>query len=133
MNRVAEKNGVLYVNDSKATNADSAAKALDTYDSIYWIVGGMAKAGGIASLTAFFPKIKKTYVIGQDAAIFAETLQAERVPYVMSETLNNAIIQARADAESAGGGVVLLSPAAASFDQFTSFEHRGDVFVAAVA
>lgn len=131
MNVVANKNGVLFVNDSKATNADSAAKALDTYDNIYWIVGGMAKAGGIASLTDFFPKVKKAYVIGQDAAIFVETLQAEGVEHVMCNTLDVATKHAIKDATHKGD-VVLLSPAAASFDQFASFEKRGDLFVETV-
>jgi len=133
MNRVLERDGVLYINDSKATNADSAAKALDTYDNIYWIVGGIAKAGGIESLTDYFPKVKKAYVIGQDASIFAETLQAEGVmPFEIHGALDGATRAALEDAMDAGGGVVLLSPAAASFDQFASFEKRGDLFVETV-
>ncbi len=132
MNVVGSKNGVLFVNDSKATNADSAAKALDTYDNIYWIVGGMAKAGGIASLTEYFSKVKKAYVIGQDAQIFSDTLQAEDVEYELCNTLDIATKHAMRDATQQGD-VVLLSPAAASFDQFPSFEHRGDAFVSALS
>ena len=132
MNRVLERDGVLYINDSKATNADSAAKALDTYDTIYWIVGGIAKAGGIAPLVEYFPKVRKAYVIGQDADIFAETLQAQGVAHEICDVLDVATQYAMRDATQQGD-VVLLSPAAASFDQFPSFEHRGDAFVDAIA
>lgn len=124
---------VRFVNDSKATNADAAARALDTFDQIYWIAGGIAKDGGIDSLRPYFARIRKAYLIGQDAERFASTL-AGVVDTVMSGTLDNATRQAAADAAASGDGepVVLLSPACASFDQFADFEVRGNAFREAV-
>jgi UDP-N-acetylmuramoylalanine--D-glutamate ligase len=127
--RVLEKDGVLFVNDSKATNADAAARALGCYEKIRWIAGGRAKEGGIESLRPYFARIAKAYLIGEAADAFAETLDA--VPHAMCGTLDTAIAQAWNDAKEAGGGVVLLAPACASWDQFKSFEHRGDAFRAA--
>lgn len=123
---------VSIVNDSKATNADAAGRALASFERIYWIAGGKPKTGGIASLAPFFPRIAKAYLIGQAAADFAETL-GEDVPHVVSETLESAvpaaIEDARAGSEATGlDTVVLLSPACASFDQFKNFEARGDHF-----
>jgi len=117
--------GVRYVNDSKATNADAAAKALVCYDMIYWIAGGIAKEGGIAPLAPFFPRIRHAFLIGEAAPDFAATL-AGQVPYTMSGDLATAVHQARDAARS--GSTVLLSPACASFDQFTDFEARGNAF-----
>ena len=117
--------GVRYINDSKATNADAAAKALACYDNIYWIAGGVAKEGGIASLGDFFPRIRHAYLIGEAAPAFAETL-AGRVPFTLSGDLAHAVHAAH-DA-AAADTTVLLSPACASFDQFTDFEARGDAF-----
>lgn len=107
--------------------------ALDTFDQIYWIAGGIAKDGGIDSLRPYFARIRKAYLIGQDAERFASTL-AGVVDTVMSGTLDNATRQAAADAAASGDGepVVLLSPACASFDQFADFEVRGNAFREAV-
>jgi len=119
---------VRFVNDSKATNADAAARALACFPDIYWIAGGIAKEGGIESLKPFFPRIRKAYLIGDAAKDFARTLTG--VPSEISGTLENAVASAFSDAQrsSASAPVVLLSPACASFDQFRDFEHRGDVF-----
>jgi UDP-N-acetylmuramoylalanine--D-glutamate ligase len=134
MEQVLRTGRVLFVNDSKATNADAAAKALASFDRIYWIAGGLAKEGGIAPLARFFPKIAKTYLIGEAAPQFAATL-GDKVPFVISQTLDAAVRHAAADAarDPALEPVVLLSPACASFDQFQNFEKRGDAFRAAVA
>jgi len=125
---IAERNGVLFINDSKATNADAVAKALACYENIFWILGGQAKEGGITALTGYFPRIARAYLIGEAASEFAATL-GDQVPYTQCGTLDKAVASATRDALAAGSGaVVLLSPACASWDQFTSFEHRGDVF-----
>ncbi|KZD07004.1 UDP-N-acetylmuramoyl-L-alanine--D-glutamate ligase [Oceanibaculum pacificum] len=128
--RVAVIDGVAFVNDSKATNAEATARALACYERIHWIAGGRAKDGGIASLEGFFPRIRKAYLIGESAEAFAATLDG-RVAHRQCGTLDVAVAAAAADARGTGG-VVLLSPAAASFDQFQSFEHRGDAFRALV-
>ena len=127
--RVAVLGDVTFVNDSKATNADAAARALDSYDTIYWIAGGRPKEGGIESLARWFGRIRRAYLIGEASAAFARTL-AGRVEHVECGTLDRALASAAADAkaERAPGAVVLLSPASASFDQFSSFEARGDAF-----
>jgi UDP-N-acetylmuramoylalanine--D-glutamate ligase len=126
---VATIDGVAYVNDSKATNADAAAKALACYDTVYWIAGGLAKEGGIASLAPLFPRIRHAFLIGKAADEFAATL-AGRVPFSRCGELAPAVSAAREAArrESRKGAVVLLSPACASFDRFANFEERGDVF-----
>ena len=121
--------GVTFVNDSKATNADAAEKALLAFENIHWIVGGQAKAGGINSLKPLFDRLRKSYLIGAAAPDFAETLAGK--PFVIAQTLDAAFAAARA--EAAPGDVVLLSPACASFDQFASFEARGDAFAALFA
>jgi UDP-N-acetylmuramoylalanine--D-glutamate ligase len=134
MQPVGRRGNVVFVNDSKATNADAAAPALSSYDRIYWIAGGLPKAGGITSLTGFFPRIAKAYLIGEAAAEFAATL-GETVPYEISGTLERAVAHAAADAERDESGplAVMLSPACASFDQYKNFEVRGDAFVSHVA
>ena len=121
---------VLFVNDSKATNADAAAKALSAYDGIFWIAGGLAKEGGIESLAPFFPRMRKAYLIGKAAQSFSRTLASAGVAHVAAGTLEAAVMAAATDAAAAAGteSVVLLSPACASFDQFTDFEHRGNAF-----
>jgi UDP-N-acetylmuramoylalanine--D-glutamate ligase len=130
LEEVGRKGRVLFVNDSKATNADSADKALSSFaGDIFWILGGKAKEGGIASLKRFFPKIAKAYLIGEASDAFAAVLEGQ-VPYVRCGTLDAATAQAAADAEAlpAAEPVVLLSPASASFDQYRNFEVRGDHF-----
>ena len=123
-----------FVNDSKATNADATAKALASFDTIYWIAGGIAKTGGIDSLTGYFPKLIKSYLIGEAADAFARTL-GPGAAIEKCGTLDNAVAAAAHDAANDGidGAVVLLSPACASFDQYPNFEVRGDAFVKAVA
>jgi UDP-N-acetylmuramoylalanine--D-glutamate ligase len=120
---------VRFVNDSKATNADAAAKALGCYDRIYWIAGGKPKAGGIASLAPYFERIVHAYLIGVAADEFATVLDG-RVAVTKSGDLATAVADAARDAaqDDSGRAVVLLSPACASFDQFTSFEARGEMF-----
>lgn len=134
MQEIGKLDGVAFINDSKATNADAAAKALASFDEIYWIAGGIAKAGGITPLKSFFPKIRRAYLIGQAADEFAETL-GQGTPFVKSGTLDKAVAEAAGDAVKEGkqGAVVLLSPACASFDHYRNFEVRGDAFVTAVA
>jgi UDP-N-acetylmuramoylalanine--D-glutamate ligase len=129
MEQVGRKDRVLFVNDSKATNADSAAQALACFSDIFWIAGGKAKTGGIASLTRFFPRMRKAYLIGEAATDFAAELEG-RTPHVIAGTLERAVELAAADAEAADVAepVVLLSPACASFDQYRNFEVRGDKF-----
>jgi UDP-N-acetylmuramoylalanine--D-glutamate ligase len=118
-----------FINDSKATNADATARALAVYPDIFWIAGGKPKDGGIESLSEFFPRVRKAYLIGEAAPQFARTLDG-KAPYDMSGTLDVAVASAAADAaaSSAPSPVVLLSPACASYDQFKDFEQRGDVF-----
>jgi UDP-N-acetylmuramoylalanine--D-glutamate ligase len=133
MQQVATLDSIAFVNDSKATNADAAEKALSSFDTIYWIAGGIAKSGGIAPLKQYFPKIAKSYLIGQASDDFAATLGQR--PFEKCGTLENAVAAAARDAAMDGrkGAVVLLSPACASFDQYPNFEVRGDAFVKAVA
>jgi UDP-N-acetylmuramoylalanine--D-glutamate ligase len=134
--RMPKENGreLVFVNDSKATNADSAARALDSFTSIFWIAGGRAKEGGIASLSPYFSRIVKAYLIGEAAEDFAQTLKLDSVPYVLSGTLEEAISQATEDARCSEyeSPVILLSPACASYDQFPNFMARGDAFRCAV-
>jgi UDP-N-acetylmuramoylalanine--D-glutamate ligase len=129
MQEVGRKGNVLFVNDSKATNADSAAKALASFHDIFWIAGGKPKTGGITSLAEFFPRIRKAYLIGEAAKEFAQTLDG-KVPYEISNVLSGAIDAAARDAGGSGlkEPVVLLSPACASFDQYPNFEVRGKAF-----
>lgn len=119
--------GVRFINDSKATNAEAAARALACFDRIHWVAGGKAKDGGIESLAPFFPRIRHAYLIGDAMDSFAVTLRGT-VAHTASVTLESAMRQAFAAAKAEGGGVVLLSPACASFDQFRDFEHRGNEF-----
>ncbi len=126
--------GVRYINNSKATNADATEKALACYDAIYWIVGGLAKAGGIASLTPYFGRVRHAYLIGAATEEFAATL-GDAVPFTRVGELAAALAAAHADAQrdNVKGAVVLLSPACASYDQFPNFEVRGDRFRELVA
>jgi UDP-N-acetylmuramoylalanine--D-glutamate ligase len=130
--RVGSLRGVVFVNDSKATNADSAARALASYDRVVWIAGGIAKEGGIESLAPFFPRIARAILIGRDAPAFAATLAAHGVAHEVAGTLDAAVPAAAAAAFAGAAPVVLLSPACASFDQFSGFDARGDRFRALV-
>jgi len=125
---------VRFINDSKATNADAAERALVCFEDIYWIIGGRAKAGGIISLEPHFSRVRKAYLIGEAAEEFEATVKG-KVEYQSCGTLAAAVAAAAADASlsKAATPVVLLSPACASFDQFQSFEQRGDAFRSAVA
>jgi UDP-N-acetylmuramoylalanine--D-glutamate ligase len=129
MEELGRRGAVLYVNDSKATNADSAAQALACFSDIFWIAGGKPKTGGIESLRSFFPRIRKAYLIGEVAEEFAATL-SPGVPHEIDGTLDKALAAATRDAEASTvpEPVVLLSPACASFDQYRNFEVRGDAF-----
>jgi UDP-N-acetylmuramoylalanine--D-glutamate ligase len=129
MEEIGRRGAVLFVNDSKATNADSAAQALACFSDIFWIAGGRPKTGGIESLRSFFPRIRKAYLIGEAADQFAATL-ADSAPHEITATLDKALAAAARDvaASSATEPVVLLSPACASFDQYRNFEIRGDAF-----
>lgn len=126
---VRKINGINFINDSKGTNADATAKALATYDKIYWIAGGKAKEDGIDSLIPYFSKIVHTFLIGEAQDRFAAVLEG-KVPYTKSGTLERAIKESCRQAKADGllDPVILLSPACASFDQFQDFEHRGRVF-----
>ncbi|WP_234855139.1 UDP-N-acetylmuramoyl-L-alanine--D-glutamate ligase [Paracoccus everestensis] len=121
---VAEIGGVRYVNDSKATNVDAAAKALQAFDRIRWIAGGLGKEGGIAALAPHLGRVTKAYLIGHSARDFA--LEIGQTPYEIVETMEAAV--ARAVSEAQPGETVLLAPAAASFDQYPNFEKRGEHF-----
>ncbi|MBK5927068.1 UDP-N-acetylmuramoyl-L-alanine--D-glutamate ligase [Rhodobaculum claviforme] len=126
---IAEKRGVRFVDDSKATNADSAWHALGAFARIRWIAGGRAKAGGIAALAPQFGHVVKAYLIGESADAFAA--QLGETPHALCGTMAAAVARAAAEAEP--GDVVLLAPAAASFDQYPDFEARGRDFAACVA
>ena len=129
MEEVGRLGRAIFVNDSKATNADSTEKALLSFDRVLWILGGKAKEGGIEPLRPYFPKVERAYLIGEAADAFAATL-GDAVPFVRSGTLDKAVAEAAADAarSDAEEPVVLLSPACASYDQFKNFEERGNRF-----
>ena len=129
MEQVGRLGQTLFVNDSKATNADAAEKALLSFSDIFWIVGGKAKEGGIEPLRPLFSKIAKAYLIGASSEAFAKTLEGS-VAFERSGALEVAIGAAARDAaaSTAKEPVVLLSPACASYDQFANFEARGDRF-----
>jgi len=134
MEEVGRLGRVLFINDSKATNADAAGKALASFGNIYWIAGGLAKAGGLAGLEDYFPKIRKAYLIGDAASSFSGHLQgsvAHQISFTLERALGDAARDARASADAEP--VVLLSPACASYDQFPSFTARGDAFRTLVA
>ncbi len=129
MEMVTTIDGVRFVNDSKATNAEAAAQALAVYDNILWIAGGIQKQGGIKELREFFPKIAHAFLIGESMQSFADVLETS-VAVTMSSTLDQALKDAVQQARqlSLPSPTILLSPACASFDQFASFEARGDAF-----
>jgi UDP-N-acetylmuramoylalanine--D-glutamate ligase len=134
MEQVGRLGRVLFVNDSKATNADAAEKALLSYQDVFWIAGGRAKEGGIEPLRALFPRIAKAYLIGAASEEFARTLDGG-APFERCGTLDAALAAAARDASASAAPepVVLLAPACASYDQFANFEQRGDAFRALVA
>jgi UDP-N-acetylmuramoylalanine--D-glutamate ligase len=134
MEPVGRIDNVSFVNDSKATNAEAAAKALASYDNVYWIAGGTPKAGGIEGLDALHGHIRHAYLIGKAAQEFAVTLR-NKVAAEIAGTLDRAVEGAFADArrDGAADAVVLLSPACASYDQFRDYEQRGDRFRELVA
>ncbi|AQU86707.1 UDP-N-acetylmuramoyl-L-alanine--D-glutamate ligase [Komagataeibacter nataicola] len=124
--------GIRFINDSKATNADATARALACHERMIWIAGGTAKAGGIEPLAPLFGPVALALLIGHDAPVLARTLAQHKVPYRIVETLERAVPEALEAARSLGVDVVMLSPACASFDQFASFEARGARFAALV-
>ena len=127
--RVAAVGDVTYVNDSKATNADAAARALSSYRDIYWIIGGQAKEGGVAPLAPYFDRVRHAFLIGEAADLFASQLEG-KLAYTRSGDLQAAVSAAHelSQSDAKGPAVVLLSPACASWDQWKSYEHRGDAF-----
>ena len=130
-------NGVSYINDSKATNVEAVANALACMKNIYWILGGQPKTGGLSGLENYMDRIKHAFLIGEASEEFAKFLTVSDIPYTLCETLENAVPAAHKLAQDnrgqpGGAPTVLLSPACASWDQFKSFEHRGDVFTALV-
>jgi UDP-N-acetylmuramoylalanine--D-glutamate ligase len=130
MERVAEKDGVLFVNDSKATNATATAPALAAYPLIHWILGGLPKTDNLDDCAPHFDHVLSAYTIGEAGPMFARILKDAGKPVMESGTLEQAVRDAAAAAKP--GEVVMLSPACASFDQFKDYEARGDVFRAAV-
>lgn len=136
MEEIGRIGRIVFINDSKATNADSTEKALTSFRDIFWILGGKAKEGGIESLRRYFPNIAKAYLIGAASDLFAATFEdAGGVAYERSGALDVAVAHATRDARAHGGEgeiAVLLSPACASFDQFPNFEVRGEAFRALV-
>lgn len=132
MENVGTLNKVIFVNDSKATNAEAAEKALTSFDDIFWIAGGREKAGGIKWLSPHFDRVREVFLIGEATKSFAKELEG-KVQYTVCKDLAEATTAAaKAANKMHSEAVVLLSPAAASFDQFASFEARGDAFRASV-
>lgn len=129
MEQVGQKGSVLFINDSKATNADSTERALESFHDIFWIAGGRSKEGGIESLVPHFSRVRKAYLIGEAAQDFAGTISG-KIPFEVVKTLDRAVEMAAKDAEAARllEANVLLSPACASYDQYPNFEVRGDEF-----
>jgi UDP-N-acetylmuramoylalanine--D-glutamate ligase len=130
-------NGIAYINDSKATNADSAARAVSCYGNIYLIAGGQAKEGGLSALEPYHEKIRHIFLIGEAMDEFAKWCDNTAIPYTRSISLDVAVLEAHRTAQAnrgqpGGAGTVLLSPGCASWDQFNSFEHRGDVYTTLV-
>jgi UDP-N-acetylmuramoylalanine--D-glutamate ligase len=129
LEHVATLDGVQFVNDSKATNPDAAARALASFDRIYWIAGGRPKDGGLEALLPWLDRVRHAFLIGEAAAGFGRAL-AGRVQCTQSGDLATAVRQAASAAwvDRTAGAVVLLAPACASFDQFRDFEQRGETF-----
>jgi len=131
MERVGEIDGVLYVNDSKATNATSTAPALAAYPKVHWILGGRRKTDDLDACAPHYGHVVAAYTIGESADFYRELLLRSGIYTIDTGTLEAAVRQAAAVARP--GETVLLSPACASYDQFRDFEARGDAFKAAVA
>jgi UDP-N-acetylmuramoylalanine--D-glutamate ligase len=129
MERVAERNGVFFVNDSKATNPTATAPALAAFEKIHWICGGQAKTDNLDECAPYFEHVIKAYTIGEAGEMFASLL-SPHVAVAECVTLEEAVRTAASEADP--GDTVLLSPACASFDQFRDFEARGEAFRAAV-
>ena len=129
MQPVGEMGGIRFINDSKATNGEAAARALDSFTNIYWCAGGLAKEDGITACLPYLDNVRRAYFYGRSGADFAKAAQ-NQLPCSVHHTLDDAVGKALADASEASGtqNIILLSPAAASFDQFTSFEARGRHF-----
>jgi UDP-N-acetylmuramoylalanine--D-glutamate ligase len=127
---VSTIDGIMYINDSKATNMASTKEALNNFNDIYWILGGRLKGESLSVLSDFFPKVRKAFLIGEAIQTFSQVLQSADVPFQESGDLEQAVIDARKAALASGISkpTVLLSPACASFDQFDNFEKRGEVF-----
>ncbi|MEH3107418.1 MAG: UDP-N-acetylmuramoyl-L-alanine--D-glutamate ligase [Sphingomonas fennica] len=130
MERVGERHGILFVNDSKATNAASVAPALAAFEGVHWILGGIAKTPDLEACLPFLPHVRAAYTIGQSGDMLADILDPA-LPVIRAGTLDAAVEAAAAAARP--GEVVMLSPACASFDQYRDFEHRGQAFRDAVA
>ena len=126
MERIVDRDGVLFVNDSKATNAEAAAPALAAYPRVRWIVGGRAKGETLGDTARHLDHVVAAYTIGEAGPMFARLLRAAGATVIECETLENAVKCAAEDSQA--GETVLLSPASASFDQFSDFEARGDHF-----
>ena len=133
MEQIGSVHGIPVINDSKATNAEAAARAIACFETVYWIAGGRPKEGGIDAVAPHFPRIAHAFLIGEAEDAFAATLQG-RLPVTRCGTLDRAVAAALDAACDNGrkGAVVLFSPACASFDQFNDFEQRGDRFRALV-
>ncbi|HBM90342.1 MAG TPA: UDP-N-acetylmuramoyl-L-alanine--D-glutamate ligase, partial [Rhodospirillaceae bacterium] len=131
---VCEIDGVRFINDSKATNANATSKALVCYDTIYWIIGGRPKSGGLNGLEEHTPRLAHVFIIGEAEDDFAAWCTAQDIPFTRCKTLDVATQKAALMAleEKKKDAVVLLSPACASFDQFPCFEERGETFMRCV-
>lgn len=130
-------NGAAYINDSKATNIEAALKAIACYNNIYLIAGGQPKSGGLSGIETLADHIRHVFLIGEAAEDFAKYLKKVGIDHTISHSLDVAVLEAHKRVQShrgapGGAGTLLLSPACASWDQFRSFEHRGDVFAALV-
>jgi UDP-N-acetylmuramoylalanine--D-glutamate ligase len=126
MELVAQQQELIIINDSKGTNTDATAKALATFDDIYLIAGGISKDNGMIDLQEYFSKLKMVYLIGKAAESFAETLYRYHVPHIIAGDMATALKYFREAKVSSG--TLLLSPACASFDQFSSYKERGETF-----
>lgn len=131
LEKVGTVGGVLFVNDSKATNGDSTVYALQSFKNIYWICGGLPKTDGLGECVKHLGEVRAAFTIGDATEAFADELTKHQVPSFKCKTMDVAVREAFAAARSEGleDAVIMLSPAAASMDQFRNFEHRGDVFV----